>query len=216
MEKTGGVSAGNPEPGPTRAIAEALSYSAPRRATDLVYDAINLGVTALPAPDLREELRRTHPGSFGWALRCCRGDGDEAADVLQIAYAKVLEGKARFDGRSAFRTWLFGVIRVTAREQRRGQWLRLARLERWWHAARQDAETREEDPNGGDDRIPALKAAMARLSARQAEVLHLVFYQQLTIQEAADVLEMPVGTARTHYERGKARLRALLGEGDDR
>jgi RNA polymerase sigma-70 factor (ECF subfamily) len=39
-----------------------------------------------------------------------------------------------------------------------------------------------------------------------------VFYQNLTIQEAADVLGMTVGTARTHYERGKSRLRDLLGE----
>jgi len=41
-------------------------------------------------------------------------------------------------------------------------------------------------------------------------MMHLVFYQELSVQEAADVLGMPVGTARTHYERGKARLRSLL------
>ena len=40
----------------------------------------------------------------------------------------------------------------------------------------------------------------------------LVFYQELTIQEAAEVLALPVGTARTHYERGKARLRQMLLE----
>jgi len=43
-----------------------------------------------------------------------------------------------------------------------------------------------------------------------------VFYQDLTIQEAAEVLAMPVGTARTHYERGKERLRLLLEPAEDR
>jgi len=41
-------------------------------------------------------------------------DADRAADVLQIAYLKVLNGKAAFDARSSFKTWLFAVIRRTA------------------------------------------------------------------------------------------------------
>jgi RNA polymerase sigma-70 factor (ECF subfamily) len=55
-------------------------------------------------------------------------------------------------------------------------------------------------------------AALRRLPARQRDLLHLVFYQDLSIGEAADVLGVSIGTARTHYERGKARLRRLLGE----
>lgn len=128
--------------------------------------------------------------------------------MLHTAYCKVLDGKARFDGRSSFTTWLFGVIRRTAQEQARWQWLSMARLERWWHDARNDDTT--DGAHADDDRIAGLNAALPRLSPRQQEVLHLVFYQGLTIQEASEVLGLPVGTARTHYERGKARLRLLL------
>jgi RNA polymerase sigma-70 factor (ECF subfamily) len=53
---------------------------------------------------------------------------------------------------------------------------------------------------------------LSRLSRRQRELLHLVFYQELTVEQAAEVLRIPVGTARTHYERGKSRLRGLLAE----
>ena len=166
-------------------------------------------MTALPTLDLPDELRRIHTGAFAWAVRCCRGDRDAAEDVLHAAYAKVLEGRARFDGQSTFRTWLFGVIRMTAHEERRWQWLQFERLERWWKSSRHD-ELHEDDADANDDRITTLTAALAQLSKRQQEVLHLVFYQSLTIQDAATVLEMPVGTARTHYERGKARLRTLL------
>jgi RNA polymerase sigma-70 factor (ECF subfamily) len=52
--------------------------------------------------------------------------------------------------------------------------------------------------------------ALGQLAERQREVLHLVFYQELTIEQAAGVMHISIGTARTHYERGKARLRELL------
>ena len=50
------------------------------------------------------------------------------------------------------------------------------------------------------------------LTPRQQEILHLVFYHEMTIQEAAAIVKMPVGTARTHYERGKKNLRCWLGK----
>ncbi len=149
--------------------------------------------------------------SHAWAVRCCRGDAMEAEDILHRAYMKVLAGEARFSGRSSFKTWLFGVIRRTAREQARQGWLRVLRLERWWR----EREPNEDAP-AEDERVVRLRMTLARLSKRQQEVLHLVFYQELTIQEAAEVLAMPVGTARTHYERGKERLRQLLERLEDR
>jgi RNA polymerase sigma factor (sigma-70 family) len=61
-----------------------------------------------------------------------------------------------------------------------------------------------------DERNAELRRCLQQLPARQAEVLHLVFYQDLTINEAANVMRVGIGSARQHYERGKARLRTLL------
>lgn len=160
--------------------------------------------------DLESELERLHSSGYGWAMRCCRGDQTEAEDVLHLAYVKILEGKARFEGRSTFRTWVFGVIRYTAQEQRRWQWNQALRLGRWWREQPAEVAGPVEGLAAEESRT-RLRDAMSRLSTKQGEVLHLVFYQDLTIQEAAEVLKMRVGTARTHYERGKARLRTLLG-----
>jgi RNA polymerase sigma-70 factor, ECF subfamily len=163
--------------------------------------------------DLEAELTRTHASGFAWAVRCCRGDRDEAMDVLHLAYVKVLDGQARFEQRSSFRTWLFGVIRRTALEEGRKRWVRALRLERWRREPRPD-QAAPDDRLAADERATRLRQAIGRLSKRQQEVLHLVFYQALTIEEAAGVLGMPVGTARTHYARGKERLRRLLRDED--
>src|SRR6266498_5659069 len=80
---------------------------------------------------LEGELANLHPASFGWALGCCKGERGEAEDVLQAAYLKVLEGRARYDGCSAFKTWLFAVIRRTAAERRRRSWMRALALDHW-------------------------------------------------------------------------------------
>jgi RNA polymerase sigma-70 factor (ECF subfamily) len=67
-----------------------------------------------------------------------------------------------------------------------------------------------------DERAATLKDALAMLPDRQREVLHLVFYQGLTVREAAEVMEVSLGTARVHYHRGKEKLRALLADAEKR
>jgi RNA polymerase sigma-70 factor (ECF subfamily) len=160
---------------------------------------------------METELAAIHAESFSWALACCHRDRFLAEEVLHVAYVKVLDGSARFDGRSSLKTFLFGVIRKTAMEQRRARWLSVRRLTRWF-ASRTDAP-QPVDPEAAamqSERTRALAAALARLSGRQSAVLHLVFSQDLTIEQAAGVLGIGTGSARQHYERGKARLRELL------
>ena len=167
---------------------------------------VQVGAAALEA-----ELEGLHTSSFAWALACCRGQRDEAEETLQVAYLKVLNGQARFNGESSLRTWFFAVVRRTAAERRRAGWLRRLAFARW-------QSRRVEPPAAIDPESAArcseagnlLRAALARLPRRQRETLHLVFYEGVTVEEAASVLDVSVGTARTHFARGKERLRALL------
>lgn len=163
--------------------------------------------------DLQDELERLHPASFGWALWCCDYRRDEAEEVLQAAYLKVLEGVARFEGRAALRTWFFSVVRRTAWEHRRRQWVRELLLGRWFTRQSEVAPNPlpDQELSRAEER-QALRRTLAKLPGRQREILHLVFYQEMTIEEAAKVLNVSLGTARTHFERGKARLRSLLAQ----
>jgi RNA polymerase sigma factor (sigma-70 family) len=165
--------------------------------------------------ELERELERLHPASFGWALWCCRQRREDAEEVLQTAYVKVLEGRARFGGESSFRTWLFGVVRHTATEQARRRWLRDALLLQWF--AREPAPPPFEPDAGvaSSERSRELRLALDALPQRQREVLHLVFYQEMTVEEAARAMNVSLGTARTHFERGKSRLRQMVAREEE-
>src|SRR5215813_10426211 len=165
----------------------------------------------MDSSELRVELEKHHRESYGWALGCCARNREEAENVLQAVYLKALEGKARFDGRAAFKTWLFAVIRKTAADERR------KRVLRWFYLTEREsnavssirAECLDETIYRSEIQL-ALRRALTRLPKRQREVLQLVFYHDLSLADAAEVMGVSLGSARTHYERGKKRLRKLI------
>jgi RNA polymerase sigma factor (sigma-70 family) len=163
--------------------------------------------------ELERELEALHVDCWGWALACCARDSALAEDALQTAYLRVLSGRAKFDGRSSVRTWMFGVIRITAIEE--------GRRHRSWMARKAGADSTMDvaDPSPAADATTEsselramLVSALAAVSPRQREVLQLVFYHGMTIEEAARVMSVSVGSARTHYERGKKTLARTLAE----
>ena len=166
---------------------------------------------------IQDELAQIHPSSYGWALACCGWNHQEAEDVLQTSYLKAIEGRARFNGHSSTRTWFFAVVRKTALEQRRYRAVRYGALGRWLRGVpAPEPVATPETLSGQAEQHEHLRDMLGRLSSRQREVLHLVFYQDLTIENAAHVLSISVGSARTHYQRGKAQLRKLLTEAGNR
>jgi RNA polymerase sigma factor (sigma-70 family) len=164
--------------------------------------------------ELKIELESLHKASFGWALSCCRRDATEAEEVLQTVYLKILEGKARFRGESSFKTWLFAVIRNTAIGEHRR---RILRTLRFFAGPDQAGEpvSGEEGPASSFEKSETqvrFQSALRNLPGRQREALHLVFYEDLSLREAADVMGISIGSARQHYDRGKKRLREILDE----
>lgn len=161
--------------------------------------------------ELREQLERLHTASFGWALACCDRDATAAENALQSTYVKILEGRARFEGRSSFRTWLFGVIRRTAAEERRRSLVRRILLLRAGPVAAMQDESPEETSYRSEIRDQLIRA-LASLPRRQREIIELVFYHELTLDEAAGVIGISAGSARVHYARAKAKLREMMQE----
>ncbi len=174
------------------------------------------GQASIPGNPLLTEqaLAEVHAQCHAWAVDCCRGRREEALEVLQTAYVHVLEGRARFDGRSSLRTWMFAVVRNLARSRWRRQLLgRRIELPQELADCAQVADPAPAAADGAESAATRarLLAGFEALPARQREVLSLVFAHEHTIEAAAAVLGIGVGTARTHYERGKRALRRHMG-----
>jgi RNA polymerase sigma-70 factor (ECF subfamily) len=150
-------------------------------------------------------LAEVHGAAFAWALTCCRWQRQEAEDVLHTAYVKVLDGSARWGGRASFKTWLFAVVRKTALGRQR-VWLT-------WLRRRSDEDPASQPADAAaapDEDGARVRTALAALARRQREVLDLVFYHDLTVEQAARVMGVSLGSARRHYARAKDNLAEKL------
>jgi len=176
--------------------------------------------------ELKVELERLHVASFGWALSCCRHNHAEAEEVLQLVYLKILQGKACYRGECKLQTWLFSVIRNTAISERRKTLVRAlanipylqeldneSRYNKATAGRRTPRRIGEVEPEVELERSQMqqqFRLALENLPRRQRETLHLVFYQDLSLREAAQVMGVSIGSARRHYERGKQQLRKVF------
>ena len=168
-----------------------------------------------PMPDISEKLEQHHADAYLWSLACCDRRPEDAEEVLQTVYLKILEGKAQFGGQSSLRTWLFSLIRNTAADRRRRHVLqRLLAVRFAGSDERPAAIVDPDDELLRAERRRVFLKAIGALARRQREALELVFYHDMTLEEAAGVMQVSVGTARQHYERGKRRVRAAL-EGEE-
>lgn len=159
--------------------------------------------------EMKEAIGELHAASFAWALSCCGHNRALAEDVLHATYVKVLSGAAQFEERSSLKTWLFAVIRNTAREHQRKSSRRLRLLAGWFEQRSDEdeiAQATQPEQVEAEYVRDRVQQALEQLSERQREVLELVFYQEMTIEEASNALEMKLGTARTHYARGKKQM----------
>lgn len=139
---------------------------------------------------------------------------DEADDVVQEVFLRALTGLGRFEGRSAVRTWLFGIAnRVSLQKLRsRRRWGWLKRLG-------------ERDPVGPErgaggfggkgaedgERAAAIAAALSTLPDHQRAVVVLRAYEGLSYQEIATTLGIQRPTAESRMARARQTLRQELG-----
>jgi RNA polymerase sigma-70 factor (ECF subfamily) len=153
-------------------------------------------------------LYRAHAGYlYALALRLAGGSADEATELAQEAWVRAVERLAAFEGRSALRTWLAGILIRCAHERRR--------------AARREAAT---DPQDLEERVgegsPAAPPAASRLELERAlaalapelrEVIVLHDLYGFTHAEIGEQLGVAAGTSKSRLFFARRALAARLG-----
>jgi RNA polymerase sigma factor (sigma-70 family) len=141
--------------------------------------------------------------------------GELADDVTGEVFLLAFRGRARYDRAwPDARPWLYGIATRVVSQHRRAERRRTAAM----------AKVSAERPGTFDERSaervtaeqlqPRLARALTALSAAERDLLLLVAWTDLTYEEAAHALGVPVGTVRSRLHRLRAKVRRALGGTD--
>lgn len=151
-------------------------------------------------------------------LRRYLGDSEMAEDVFQAAFLQVHLKCEQFEEGRRFRPWIYTIATNQAIDaKRRNKRHRMVSLDQTGSAAENDEvgrlvnllESSESDPSDSAERMERrrlMKDTLDELPDSMNVVVQLVYYQGLKYREAADVLEIPVGTVKSRLHAAIARL----------
>lgn len=151
-----------------------------------------------------EQLVRRHQGMVRAQLcRLLHGDEAAADDLAQETFLLAWRKLDQFRSEARFSTWLYRIAYSC--------FLQVCRTKAWAtpRAAEDGAEELPAPANAMDLRLDLARAMRHLSAAEQAVLLHCV-QLGLSHEEAAYVLQMPLGTVKTHATRGKAKLKTWL------
>lgn len=152
------------------------------------------------------QLVRMHQAKIRTFLqRLCRDvttSDDLAQDVFLIAFQKL----AQYRGDCRFSTWLCAIAYRCFL-----QWQRRQRREQIVHAAYLDQQLlREDNYEIITPEQVAVEKALYQLNEQEAASLTLSYALECSHSEIAQIMQLPLGTVKSHIQRGKENLRNLL------
>jgi len=156
--------------------------------------------------DALEELVRTWDRPLLYYIHRLVADEHEARQILQQTWVKVLQGLGRLREPRKLPMWLYSIARKTAMSHLRSRYSEQALF-------RRDAEIPDSADHSADpsfDNVEQIHYGLSRISLAHREVLTLFFLQDLSLEEIASVLEIPVGTVKSRLHHAKRALKAIL------
>lgn len=130
-------------------------------------------------------------------------DPAEAEELVHETLLRAYERRSTYDDRRALRPWLFSILHNQFVDSRRRRQIEEQAVETMAAAPAPspvDADTRVQ--------LSQIHQAFTRLPEAQRAALHLVAVEGMSYQEAAEALDIPVGTLMSRLSRARAALRA--------
>ncbi|WP_053057553.1 RNA polymerase sigma factor [Rubrobacter aplysinae] len=133
---------------------------------------------------------------------------EAAEEILQDTFVAAWRAAGSFEGRSSVKTWLFAIARRRAHEALRRRSLPLNDEGELEALADREPDPEKASLTGESER--ELADCISRLSSSQREALVLVFFQEFSYAETAEVLGVPIGTVKSRLSNAKRSLRTLM------
>jgi len=153
-----------------------------------------------------EELVRKWEQPLLYYIRRYVDDEHESLQILQQTWVKVLQGLRTLRQPRRLPAWLYSIARKTALSHLRTRYSEQA----LFRDNDVRAECRDGDAGVAFDDAEQIHYGLSRLSLIHREILTLFFLQDLTLEEIAGVLEIPVGTVKSRLHHAKRMLKAVL------
>lgn len=132
-------------------------------------------------------------------------------DLIQRTFLGCLEGRARFRGDGSFRAFLFGVARNVLGKHLRGRYRESAALD-FAHVSVAELGDSPSQLVAEDQQQLLMLNALRRIPLDHQIVLELYYWEGMTAIEVGQMLEVPLGTAKTRLRRAKQLLAAELSD----
>lgn len=161
------------------------------------------------------ELARRWEGRIYGFIRRYVDNGEEARDLTQDTFTKAFQNLAALSDPARFSSWLYKIALNECRMRfRRRKGYRQVQFddEGVGIEAIEGAEISPERAVEEKENIARLKTAIWRLPREQRELILMKEYQGLKFQEIADILDIPLSTAKSRLYLGLKTLRKLLEE----
>lgn len=155
---------------------------------------------------LGELARRYERLLLGLALGMLGGRRDLAADAIQETWVRVIRFASGFKGGSSVKTWLYRIAVNQCRTFR-------VRLEKGKPPTVQTPEiaaVETESEYGEHERRQTIRSAVNRLAASKRDIVLLCYHAGITHEQAAEILEIPLGTLKSRLHGTLEELRAML------
>jgi RNA polymerase sigma-70 factor (ECF subfamily) len=149
-------------------------------------------------------------GALRRYARSLTRDETRAEDLVQDTLVRAYERRSSFRPGGNLRSWLLSILHNTFIDSRRRHVAELRRLE---HAA-SFVDTAAPPEQESRVRLQQVQAAFMSLPDEQRAALHLVAIEGLSYQEAANALNIPVGTLMSRLGRARAALRGFEAGAD--
>jgi RNA polymerase sigma-70 factor (ECF subfamily) len=150
---------------------------------------------------------RHHVRVYRFVLRLVRNEA-LAEDVISEVFLDVWRQAGKFEKRSAVSTWLMAIARFKALSALR------RRVDRELDEETAEAvEDRADDPEvvlQKKDKSEALRECLNSLSVEQREIIDLVYYHEMSVEDAAQVVGIPENTVKTRMFYARKKLGELL------
>ena len=139
-------------------------------------------------------------------------DPDEAADLTQDAFIRLLRALGSYRGETKFTTWLYRLVVNLGIDRLRRRGAPPIRLDDDPSLDVASAEPGDDVPLviERDEEARLVREAVARLPDAQRLALTLHYFEDMRYEDVADVMGQPLNTVKSHIRRGKARLAELL------